>query len=158
MNSFESTYRECYPKMYGIARKMVNDEDVAGDIVQEIFVYYFEKMQNGIVVHHPQSWLLRATTNKCVDYLKYRKKHAPLSAASELADETETFEPDMILQQALAELKPMEMKMVILYSEGYSYKEIAQIADINFSSVGKTLSRTLHKLKGILKRLNYEMY
>ena len=158
MNSFESTYRENYPKMYGMSKKMVNDEDVAGDIVQEIFVYYFEKLQDGIIVHHPQSWLARATINKCIDYLNYRKKHAPLDVASELADETETFEPDVIVKQALAELKPLEMKIVVLYSEGYSYKEIAQIADVNFSSVGKTLSRTLHKLKEILKRLNYEMY
>ena len=144
--------------MYGVVRKMVNNGDVADDIVQEIFVYYFEKLQGGVIVHHPQSWLVRAAINKCIDYLKYSKKHTPLSVAVELADETETFEPDVILNQALAELKPVEMKMVILYSEGYSYREIAQIADINFSSVGKTLSRTLHKLKGILKRLNYEMY
>jgi len=158
MSNFESTYRECYPKMYGIARKMVNDGDVASDIVQEIFVYYFEKLQDGIIVHHPQSWLVRATMNKCIDALKHREKHTTLSAANELADETETFEQDVILRQALTELKPAEMKMVILYSEGYSYKEIAQIADVKFSSVGKILSRTLHKLKEILKRLNYEMY
>jgi len=50
------------------------------------------------------------------------------------------------------------MKIVILYSEEYSYKEIAKIAEINFSSVGKTLSRTLQKLKEILITMNYEMY
>ena len=147
--------------MFGIAFKMVNDKDVASDVVQEVFVYYFEKLQNGHTVHHPQSWLIQATINKCVDFLKRRKKHAPLDAVSELADEEETFEiqqPDVILKQAIEELKPLEMKMIMLYSEGYSYKEIAQIAEIKFSSVGKTLSRTLHKLKEILKRMNYEMY
>ena len=161
LNNFESTYRENYPKMFGIAVKMVNDRDVACDIVQEVFVYYFEKLQNGIVVHHPQSWLVRAVMNKCVDYLKKRKKHTPLNAASELATEEENLEirqRDAILYQAIGELKPLEMNMIILYSEGYSYKDIAQIVEINFSTVGKTLSRTLHKLKGILKRLNYEMY
>jgi RNA polymerase sigma-70 factor (ECF subfamily) len=84
-----------------------------------------------------------------------------LSAVCELATEEENFEiqqRDATLNQAIAKLKPQEMKLVILYSEGYSYKEIAQMADINFSSVGKTLSRTLHKLKEILKRLDYEMY
>ena len=161
MNNFESTYRENYPKMFRIAVKMVNDKDVTSDIVQEVFVYYFEKLQNGHTVHHPQSWLIRATVNQCVDYLKKRKKHTPLSAANDLSDEEDTFEiqqPDAILKQAIAKLKPLEMKLIMLYSEGYSYKEIAQIADINFSSVGKTLSRTLLKLKGILKRLNDEMY
>ena len=161
LDDFESTYRENYPKMFGIAVKMVNDKDVASDIVQEVFVYYFEKLQNGHTIQHLQSWLIRATMNKCVDYLKRRKKHTPLSAVSDLADEEETFEiqqPDVILKQAIAKLKPLEIKLIMLYSEGYSYKEIAQITEINFTSVGKTLSRTLHKLKEILKRLNYEMY
>ena len=147
--------------MFGIAFKMVNDKDVTSDIVHEVFVCYFEKLQNGRTIHQPQSWLIRATINQCIDYLKRRKSHITLSAVSELADEEETFEiqqPDEILKQAIAELKPLEMKLIMLYSEGYSYNEIAQIAEIKFSSVGKTLSRTLHKLKEILKRLNYEMY
>jgi RNA polymerase sigma-70 factor (ECF subfamily) len=137
---------------------MVNNADDAGDIVQEVFVYYFEKLQNGHTVHHPHSWLVRATINKCVDFLKQRKKRTPLSEAEKLATEEDVSQTDEILWQAIAKLKPMEMKLVILYSEDYSYKEMAQITEINFSSVGKTLSRTLHKLKEILKSLNYEMY
>jgi len=158
MNDFESTYRVNYPKMFCIARKMVNNADDAGDIVQEVFVYYFEKLQNGHAVHHPHSWLVRATVNKCVDFLKQRKKRTPLSEAEKLATEEDVSQTDEILWQAIAKLKPLEMKLIILYSEDYSYKEMAQITEINFSSVGKTLSRTLHKLKEILKSLNYEMY
>jgi RNA polymerase sigma-70 factor (ECF subfamily) len=161
MNDFETTYRENYPKMFRIAGKMVNDRDVASDIVQEVFVYYFEKLQNGMVVHHPQSWLVRAVMNKCVDDLNKRKKHTSLNEVSELATEEDNFEirqRDAILYQAISELKPLEIKLIILYSEDYSYKEMAQITGINFSSVGKTLSRTLNKLKMILKRLNDEMY
>ncbi len=161
LNSFETTYRENYPRVFCIARKMVNDEDVVNDIVQEIFVCYFEKLQNGLFIHYPQAWLVRAAINKCIDHLNQRKKRMQLDTVNQLESEEESIEiqsPDMILKQALAELKPQEMELVILYSEDYSYKEIAQITGINFSSVGKTLSRTLQKLKGILKRLNYEMY
>jgi len=139
---------------------MVDDEDIAGDIVQDVFVYYFEKLQNGFIIHFPPSWLVRATINKCIDYMEQRKKYTSLSIVSELEADEEIVDStsDVILKQAIAELKPVEMKLIILYSEGYSYKEIAQIAEMNFSSVGKTLSRTLQKLKGILKKLNYEMY
>jgi len=58
--NFENTYKENYPKLFRIASKMVNDEDVASDIVQEIFVCFFEKMQKRAVILHPQSWLVRA--------------------------------------------------------------------------------------------------
>jgi len=159
LNDFENTYKENYPKVFCIAKKMVDDEDIASDIVQEVFVYYFEKLQNGLVVHFPPNWLVRAAINKCVDYLNQRKKFTSLSVVSELEVEEETVDSmSSVLKQAIAELKPVEMKLIVLYSEGYSYKEIAQIAEINFSSVGKTLARTLQKLKEILKRLNYEMY
>jgi RNA polymerase sigma-70 factor (ECF subfamily) len=159
--NFESVYKEIYPKVFRIANKIVSDEDVANDIVQDVFACCYEKLQKGHPILHPQSYLVRVALNKCADYLKQREKHAPLSAANEHADKEENFEiqqMEVVLRQAIATLKPKEMKLVMLYSEGYSYKDIAQITEINFSSVGKTLSRTLHKLKLILKNLNYEMY
>ena len=161
MSDFENTYKENYPRMFRIAAKMTNDKEVANDIVQEVFVYYFEKLGNDYLIQKLQSWMIRAVINKCVDYLKRRKKHIQLNSEITMADEEKTYEiqqSDTILKQAISKLKPMEMKLIILYSEGYSYKEIAQMADINFSSVGKTLSRSLIKLKEILKRMNYEMY
>jgi len=39
-----------------------------------------------------------------------------------------------------------------------SYKEIAGITGIKYSSVGKMLSRTIKKLDEIIKRMGYEMY
>jgi len=147
--------------MFRLAMKMVHDETIVDDIVQEVFVYYFEKTQNGHKVNHPQSWLARATMNKCVDYLRYREKFTQLNTVSELTIEEKSFEinkTDALLKQAISKLKPLEIRIIILYSEEYSYKEIARIAKINFSSVGKTLSRTLQKLKEILKKMNYEMY
>ena len=161
MNDFEITYRENYPKMFRFAAKMTNDKDVAVDIVQEIFIYCYEKFQNGYTIQNPQNWLIKAVSNKCIDYLKRKKKHTQLNAATGLAVEDENYDNqqfEAILKLALTKLKPLEMKLIILYSEGYSYKEIAQVAEINFSSVGKTLSRALQKLKEILKRMNYEMY
>lgn len=161
MIDFEATYKENYPKMFCIAKKMVSDEDVVCDIVQEVFVYCYEKTQNGAVIHSPQNWLVRATINKCIDYLNRKKKHARLDAVERFeAGEASTDEPSdvAILSEALAELKPREMKLVMLYGEGYSYKEIAQMADIHFSSVGKILSRALERLKEeIVKRKNHEI-
>jgi RNA polymerase sigma-70 factor (ECF subfamily) len=141
---------------------MLNDKDVANDIVQEVFIYYYERMQNGFQAQHLHSWLVRAAINKSIDYLNRKKKHTSLIALNETAtDEEKSFEiqqRNALLHQAISKLKPLEMKIVVLYSEEYSYKEIAEITEINFSSVGKTLSRTLDKLKIILKQLNYEMY
>jgi len=161
VNNFEATYKENYRKMFYVAKKIVSDEDVISDIVQEIFVCYYEKLQKGIEIHNPKSWLLRATINKCIDYINRNKKYVTINAISQIEeDETDASinQSEIILRQAISKLKPQEIKLVLLYSESFSYKEISQIAEIKFSSVGKTLSRTLKKLKVILEKMNYEMY
>jgi RNA polymerase sigma-70 factor (ECF subfamily) len=148
--------------MFSIACRMLNDKDAANDIVQEVFIYYYEKSQNRFAPQSLHSWLIRATINKSIDYLNKKKKHTSLISLNETIIEEdkniETQQRNALLHQAISELKPLEIKIVVLYSEEYAYKEIAEIAQINSSSVGKTLSRALNKLKLILKRLNYEMY
>ena len=152
---FDIIYKENYRKMFSIARKMVNSKDVASDIVQDIFLYYYEKLQKGHVVEHPQNWLLRATINKCIDYSATQKAFIRLDnlvlEEEQQEEEFDKKQSEAIIRFALGQLKSHEeLQLVLLYSEGYSYKEISEITGIKFTSIGKTLSRTLKKLKEIL--------
>ena len=163
MVQFDILYKKNYAKMFSIAQKMVNDKEAACDIVQEVFVYYYEKSQTGYVVEYPRSWLLRAVINKCIDHIAGQKEFVQLENISqEKAQEEDTSDKqqsEVIVRNALKQLKSQEeMQLVILYSEGCSYKEISEITGIKFTSIGKTLSRTLKKLKEILKKMGYEMY
>ena len=63
-----------------------------------------------------------------------------------------------VILQALSKLNPQEKALAVLYSEGLSYQEMASVTGIKFSSIGKTLSRTLIKLEQELKKHRYEMY
>jgi len=58
----------------------------------------------------------------------------------------------------MEKLKPQERFLVILYSEGLSYKEMAEVTEMKYSSVGKTLSRTLKKIEKELKYQYDELY
>jgi len=62
------------------------------------------------------------------------------------------------LNQVLDKLKPDERFLVVLYSEGLSYKEMAEVTEIKFTSVGKTLSRILKKIEIELKCQCDELY
>ena len=53
----------------------------------------------------------------------------------------------MSLSNLISKLDGKDQSLVVLYSEGYSYKEIAEITGMNFNSVGKTLSRIFEKLR-----------
>jgi len=161
LNDFDTIYKENYIKMLCFARKMVNDEDVASDIVQEVFIYYYQKSNNGHLIYNLKSWLLRATINKCIDYSNRQKRSLKLDAINLPMVEEDLIEKNqdkIVVNQALSRLKPKEKTLAILYSEGFSYKEISQITGIKYFSVGKMISRVLEKLNKILKDLNYEMY
>lgn len=160
-SNFENTYKENYRKLFCVAKKMVGDDEVVCDIVQEIFICYYENLQAGKIITSPSSWLLRVTINKSIDWINKQKKYTGLNSDvnNVAAENTQNNEQQyFLLRQAMLKLKPQEIKLLVLYSEGFSYKEIARIGDIKFTSVGKTLARALKKLKTTLNELHYEMY
>lgn len=162
MSTFDEIYNRNYHKMFRVARKMTGSSDDASDIVQDVFLCFYNKYCNGNSILYPDSWLYKAVTNRCVDALRHNKKyqHSDLLNEIKVVDEiAEKNEQDFAaLNKALSKLKTREKALVVLYSEGLSYKEMADSTGINYLSVGKTLSRTLEKLEKELKNTGYEMY
>ena len=79
--------------------------------------------------------------------------------ANGIEDENNDFSAEKVaLNKALDRLKPDERFLVVLYSEGLSYKEMAEVTEIKFSSIGKTLSRILKKIEIELKSQCDELY
>ena len=158
MNNFDKIYKQNYNTMYRVAMKMINDSYSVSDIVQDVFIYFYEKNKQRKKIEYPKSWLYRATVNKCIDFIKQNSKFESLNTNIEFIDNKENLEKSKIIQQALLKLKPTERSLIILYSEGLSYRELAEATDIKFSSIGKTLSRTLKKLKVELKKKEDELF
>lgn len=161
MKTFEEIYAENYARLHRLASGMVNDRESASDIVQEVFAALYEKASKGDAVLYLSTWLYRVTLNKCTDHLKRLKRHRPLEeATNEPVEEVlpERLEQERMVRQALSRLKPIDRALLVLYSEGFNYKEIAETTGIRFTSVGKTLARALVKMEEQLKSLSYEMY
>lgn len=160
MNNFESTYRENYRQVFRLARKIMNDSELAADITQEVFADLYSQMKKQKEIRSLRSWLYKVTNNKCIDQLKKERKlfvkNQPADRNLQIEDEAE---PDfsLVVQKAINQLKGNDRLLVILYSEGLSYKEMAEISGINFTSVGKTLARALKKLEKELKPKYYEL-
>jgi RNA polymerase sigma-70 factor, ECF subfamily len=161
VKTFEQIYAENYSRLHRLASRMVDDKESATDIVQDVFLVLFEKLNKHVEIAYINTWLYRVTFNKSVDFLNRKKKHATLDEVREAA--IEDFSPDHLekerfLQGALNQLQPTERALLVLYSEDFSYKEMAESTGIRFSSVGKTLARSLAKMEKILKQQGYELY
>ena len=147
--------------MFRVAKKMLGDGDNASDIVQEVFISLHDKLNEGTVILFPNSWLYKVTINKCFDHSKRQKRFQSIDSIKDCKIDEELHETQdsiRLINAALGRLKPQEKVLAVLYSEGLSYKEISVATGIRFSSIGKTLSRTLEKLEIELKNQGYELY
>ena len=143
---FEKTYQSYYPKLFRIATKMLKASEDAKDVVQDVFTAYYFAMNNEKVIRDTKNWLVRSTINKGIDYK--RKTARTITMESPLTDTNESPHDEVSdILDVIDCLNEKEQTLVVLYSEGYSYKEIAEITGRNYHSIGKTLSRILDKIK-----------
>ena len=145
-SEFEKTYHSYYPKLFRIATKMLKASEDAKDVVQDVFTAYYFAMNNEKVIRDTKNWLVRSTINKGIDYK--RKTARTITMESPLTDTNESPHDEASdILNAIDLLSEKEQTLVVLYSEGYSYKEIAEITGRNYHSIGKTLSRIMDKIK-----------
>ena len=151
MNSdFELTYRSNYQLLFRIAAKMLRDTDAARDVVHDVFMAYYFVLNDKKVIKDEKNWLIRCTINKGVDFLRKNKKIVSNETVAKSDNTLQTIDSQLDLisiSNLISKLDAKDQSLVVLYSEGYSYKEIAEIIGMNFNSVGKTLSRILKKLR-----------
>ena len=71
-------YKECYPKLYGLALRNVHNAQLAQDMVQEAFRILFEKWTTGQIQpdDHIDVWLKTVVVNCCRTEMQKMSYHA----------------------------------------------------------------------------------
>lgn len=162
MEQFNDIYQQQYAAILRLVSQFSVNRHEAEDIVQEVFVKLYMQYQTGTIVHYPKTWLYKVATNMCLNAVSRKRDSISVEHASAqsvtcndcIQTTIEENEQRIIIQTALSKLKKQERLLVVLYSEGLSYKEISEISNIKFCSVSKSLSRSLDKLK-LLLNTNY---
>lgn len=165
MEQFNELYKLHFTPIFRMVSKFPVSRSEAEDIVQEVFIKLYIHYQSGFTVQYPKTWLYKVASNICINAVSRRKETVNIEKMNEMDMgvcegidlKIEDKEYSKIIHKALSSLKKQEKLIVILYSEGLSYKEIAEISGVRFSSVSKSLSRALDKLKPLLKNRYYEM-
>ena len=72
--AFEHLFQENYKNLVLYAKKFVMDTEIARDLVQDIFIYLWEKRQKLTINKSLSSYLFRAVRNACINHLKILKR------------------------------------------------------------------------------------
>jgi RNA polymerase sigma-70 factor (ECF subfamily) len=146
--------------LFGIALRLLNDEDVAADAVQEALISAFRRFHT-FRGDSLRSWLARVVVNACYDEMrrKRRQHSAPLEQHNAEGDEIETsywlidaqadpevkFETTELegaIQKCLNKLPPIYRLILVLVDiEGLSYEEAALAAHVPVGTVKSRLAR-----------------
>ncbi len=158
---FEQSIMPHMDAAYNLARWLTSNDPDAQDLVQEAYLRAF-KFFGGFRGGNSRAWLLRIVRNAFYDWLKQNRREETMTPFDEELHDTaeEKGAPDTLLlekadhellHKAIAELPAGFREILILRElEGFSYKEIADVADIPLGTVMSRLARAREHLRVLL--------
>ncbi len=152
---FKELFLSEYDRMYKAAYILLNDEDEAKDVVQDVFA----KLWAGTSPLREESqrlFLLTCVRNRCLNIIAQRQTR--LEAVSLLMpDAIDSGEHDEEMVKAVIHyvderLTPQTSRIIKMhYDEERSYKEISDSLGISLSAVNKHIVQGLRKLRSTFK-------
>lgn len=158
--AFEIIFGKYYQSLCVFSRQFLNDEELAEETVQDLFVRIWEKRFSLSIDTSLEHYLFRAARNHCLNLLQHQKiKKRYAQKILENADaemKTEEFYLEPGLKQAIEkalELLPPKRKEIFRLSreEGLKYKEIADQLDISVKTVEAQMGLALKFLREQLR-------
>jgi RNA polymerase sigma-70 factor, ECF subfamily len=140
--------------LHRVAYSMVQDTDVASDLVQDALIRAFSNLHRCRDTQRFRVWVMAMLRNRCLDYLKERRRRdVPLDAAAEGqavngTDALNSLAARTELQRALDALPPTLREAFLLrHVEDMTYEDIAEVLDATVAGVKMRVSRAREALR-----------
>lgn len=171
----ESAYEELLERfehpVYNLVYRLLNDPNETADIVQEVFLKVFRKIDTFRGECTLKTWIYRIAVHEAYNRRRWFKRHRQQETALESADDLAAINyvdvlPDPgrspfqvtldhqtreRIEEALTHLKPVYRTAVVLRDiEELSYEEIATILDTNLGTVKSRIVRGREALREAL--------
>lgn len=164
LEAFKSRVLPVKDKLYRFALRMVKDKEEAKDVVQEVMIKVWDKRDQMHTLNNMEAWCMRITRNVSIDKLKskYYKKTNTLKDKFDIKEErnnpfdrTEMNDTMTRIHKFIGSLPEKQRAVFQLRDlEGYSYKEIGEILEIDINQVKVNLFRARKSIKENLLNIN----
>ena len=133
---FDNIYEEYFDRVYYKVLSVVKNNDDAEDICQETFISVYKNLSKFREESNIYTWIYRIAINKTYDFFKKRKLEFEINDEVLSLPEDINFDTKVILEEKLKLISEKEKEIVILKDiYGYKLKEIAEIKNMNLSTV-----------------------
>lgn len=153
--AFNYLYDNYSDAIYGIVLKVVQTEEVAQDLMQDIFV----KIWKNIAQYDGSkgrlfTWMLNIARNSAIDYLRIKRPEIQdlnttvysIESSQNIHEEWATDE----LKEIVTRLKPDQQKLIeMVYWGGYTHEETAKHLDMPLGTVKTKVRSALQDLRKI---------
>ena len=159
---YHSLFKEHYSSMCNYAFAMVKSHEDAEDIVQGVFVDFWNKSDKESITAQFENYLIRSVKFKCIDFhrkevVKRKYEEVAIHEQSHFDEEDNEENPALkdLISLSISQL-PEKTREVFKLSklEGMSYKEIAEQLKISPKTVENQMGRAFKMLREKLK--NYK--
>ena len=157
-DSFESLFKSHFEDLVGFVCSYVNDEEVAKDVVHDVFLVVLKNQKKLDTSYSLKSYLFTLSKNYALNYLKHLRvvamnEREVVEALQNADEELDDYEQRMArLNEKLDEL-PEKQREVLMkcFVGGQTYKDVADGMGISVNSVKTHISRGLKFLRNELK-------
>jgi RNA polymerase sigma-70 factor (ECF subfamily) len=138
------------------AARLLGDEETARDVVQHAFLRLCNQ-SSGELEGRVAQWLFTVCRNRAVDILRSRQRTASLGEMDAGARVSNEPDPALVAERhdlyrrlngLVAELPTNQREAVDLWTEGFTYREIAEITGHGEGNVRVLVHRALKTLRG----------
>lgn len=172
--SFEPLIQKYSPRVFATARRYARLEREVEDIVQEVWIKAFQKLDSYRGEAPFEHWLMRLAVRTCYDFLRAHQRNRE-AAFSEISDEEDQWlerfaaAPEDASEQAVAakqlvakvleQMTPAgRLIITLLEIEERSIKEIAELTGWSVPLVKVRAFRARAEMKKILARMTRDKY
>lgn len=156
---FEKIFRENFAPLCNLAVTVVKNPDTAKDIVQQVFVNFWQKKDKLTIHTAIRPYLYKAVVNTGINYIKKENRFSPLDSYKEKAgseyqgaSEEKEKNTEECIHAAINILPPVCQKVFRLSRfTDMTNKEIADELKISVKAVEKHITKALKILRTELK-------
>jgi RNA polymerase sigma factor (sigma-70 family) len=144
--------------LYKVCNSYCRNRDDREDLAQEIVVQMWQSFASFDKRYQFSTWMYRIALNVAISFYRRENTRSRHVLSDELqmlnaVDETATQTPDLqVLYELIERLEPLNKALVLLYLDGNSHLEIADVLGISETNVATRIGRLKESMRHEYRR------